>query len=435
MTDAVTDAVTDAGSTATTYAGPRRILDADSHLMELADFLDDHIDAEYRDQLRRSGMEALEPVFAAAVDRADRRRSDAAAAAEAEERLLLDKGWQAMGAFDPVERSHVLDLLGFDGQLVFATFATSMFAGRDTGRHYAGAAAQNRAVAAFCENDPRLLPVGYVPLVDPARALAGGGRGHRARLRGRHGPQHRRGRPRPHPPRPRPGVGHARPGGRAVRPARRRGRPAARPGVPQQRHAGHRPPRRRREHPLQGLPRHPRLARAVPRRADLRRHLRPLPRAPGRVHRAGRRVGRVVAAPARLRPAGLPPHRGAAPQPRRPAQRVRPPPPQVHALPGRGRRLDDRAGRPRAVHVLDRLPPSRGRPRSPGQVRRDDDVGGRRRPRSASTTGTWPSCSARPPVEPAGVWPLTSCRKRCTTVPDSEAFQPGGRPRLAEGTG
>ncbi len=77
-----------------------------------------------------------------------------------------------MGAFDPVERSHVLDLLGFEGQLVFATFATSMFAGRDPGRLYAGAAAQNRAVAGFCEADPRLLPVGYVPLVDPARALA-----------------------------------------------------------------------------------------------------------------------------------------------------------------------------------------------------------------------------------------------------------------------
>jgi predicted TIM-barrel fold metal-dependent hydrolase len=162
-----------ATTTATTYAGPRRILDADSHLMELADFLDDHIAAEYRDQLRRTGMEALEPVFAAAVDRADRRRADAAAAAEAEERLLLDKGWQAMGAFDPVERSRVLDLLGFEGQLVFATFATSMFAGRDTSRHYAGASAQNRAVAAFCERDPRLLPVGYVPLVDPARAAAG----------------------------------------------------------------------------------------------------------------------------------------------------------------------------------------------------------------------------------------------------------------------
>jgi predicted TIM-barrel fold metal-dependent hydrolase len=155
-----------------TYAGARRILDADSHLMELADFLDDHIAAEYRDSLRRRGMDALEPVLADAVNYADRRRSDVAAAAQAEERLLQDKGWRAMGAFDPVERSRALDLFGFDGQLVFATFATSMFAGRDVGRLYAGCSAQNSAVAEFCAHDPRLLPVGFVSLVDPDRALA-----------------------------------------------------------------------------------------------------------------------------------------------------------------------------------------------------------------------------------------------------------------------
>jgi predicted TIM-barrel fold metal-dependent hydrolase len=153
-----------------TYAGQRSILDADSHVMELADFLDDFIDAEYRDRLRRTGMEALEPVLTAAVNRADRRRADRNVAAEAEERLLDDKGWQAMGAFDPVERTRVLDLLGFEGQLVFATFATSMFTGRDLDRLYAGASAQNRAVASFCAHDPRLLPVAFVPLADPERA-------------------------------------------------------------------------------------------------------------------------------------------------------------------------------------------------------------------------------------------------------------------------
>ncbi|HEX2849148.1 MAG TPA: amidohydrolase family protein [Acidimicrobiales bacterium] len=153
-----------------TYAGGRRILDADSHVMELADFLDDHIDPAFRDRLRRRGMEALQPVLDGAVRRAEERRADEEKAAEAEARLLHDKGWTAMGAFDPAERSRVLDLFGFEGQLVFATFATSMFAGRDVDRLYAGAAAQNKAVAAFCSSDPRLLAVAYVPLVDPARA-------------------------------------------------------------------------------------------------------------------------------------------------------------------------------------------------------------------------------------------------------------------------
>ena len=147
------------------------MLDADSHVMELADFLDSFIDASQAERLRRGGMEALKPVLDAAVRRAGERRSDPAKAAEAEARLLQDKGWSAMGAFDAEERSRVLDLFGFEAQLVFATFATGMFAGKDIDRLYAGAAAQDRAVADFCKDDPRLLPVGFVPLADPERAL------------------------------------------------------------------------------------------------------------------------------------------------------------------------------------------------------------------------------------------------------------------------
>ena len=52
-----------------TYAGGRAILDADSHVMELADFLDDFIDPPDRDRLRRRGMEALAPVLADAARR------------------------------------------------------------------------------------------------------------------------------------------------------------------------------------------------------------------------------------------------------------------------------------------------------------------------------------------------------------------------------
>jgi predicted TIM-barrel fold metal-dependent hydrolase len=154
-----------------TYAAGRRILDADSHVMELADFLDEFIDPEQRDRLRRRGMEALKPVLDRAVAASDARKGDASKAAEAEERLMVDKGWSAMGAFDPLERSRVLDLLGFDGQLVFATFASSMFSGKDQVRLYAGAAAQNKAMISFCAGDPRLLPVAYIPLLDPARAI------------------------------------------------------------------------------------------------------------------------------------------------------------------------------------------------------------------------------------------------------------------------
>ena len=48
--------------TTTTYVGDRRVLDADSHVMELADFLDEFIDPEFKDQLRRFACEVM-PAF------------------------------------------------------------------------------------------------------------------------------------------------------------------------------------------------------------------------------------------------------------------------------------------------------------------------------------------------------------------------------------
>jgi len=138
--------------------------------MELADFLDEFIDPEFKERLRAND-ERLDGVLADAIAKSAARHSDTDVAKLAEERLLEDKGWRAMGAFDPIERSRVLDLFGFEGQLVFATFATARFAGKDEDRLYAGSAAQNRAVANFCSHDPRLFPVAYVPLVDPDRAL------------------------------------------------------------------------------------------------------------------------------------------------------------------------------------------------------------------------------------------------------------------------
>ena len=41
------------------------------------------------------------------------------------------KGWSGLGAFDAGERSRALDLLGFESQLVFSTFAAGQFAGGD----------------------------------------------------------------------------------------------------------------------------------------------------------------------------------------------------------------------------------------------------------------------------------------------------------------
>src|SRR5207244_10113575 len=71
---------------AVTYAGSLPILDADSHVMELSDFLDDHIDPAQRDRLRRRAMEAFAPLLEGALAGVAARRSDPAVAGRAEER-------------------------------------------------------------------------------------------------------------------------------------------------------------------------------------------------------------------------------------------------------------------------------------------------------------------------------------------------------------
>ena len=157
--------MTHAGTTHTAmpYTGGRRMLDADSHLMELPGFLDAFMPSDMVDRLKGREMARLAPVLDKATADATKRQNDGAARAAAEERLLVDKGWNAMGAFDPAERSHVVDMFGFDGQLVFATFAAAMFMGKDLDLLYAGSAAHNFAVADFCKDDARLLPVGSSP--------------------------------------------------------------------------------------------------------------------------------------------------------------------------------------------------------------------------------------------------------------------------------
>ena len=152
------------------YAGQRTILDADSHVMELGDFLDDYLSEQERKQLNRALFDAASPRLESAMANAKARSEDSEARAQAEERVMLDKGWMAMGGWDSAERSRVLDLLGFDAQLVFGTFGTLLYKGRDSLDLYVGTSAFNRAMADFCADDPRLLAVANIPLKDPKKA-------------------------------------------------------------------------------------------------------------------------------------------------------------------------------------------------------------------------------------------------------------------------
>src|SRR4051812_6704287 len=152
------------------YAGQQTILDADSHVMEHGDFLDPYLSEEDRKLLNRGMFEALRDRLDTATENAKARQVDAEARAQAEERVMLDKGWSAMGGWDPKERSHVLDLLGFDAQLVFGTFGTLLYKVGSDLDLYVGTSAFNRALADFCAHDKRLLAVANIPLTDAKKA-------------------------------------------------------------------------------------------------------------------------------------------------------------------------------------------------------------------------------------------------------------------------
>jgi len=155
-----------------TYAAGRTVFDADSHVMETREWLDPFMDADLRSKIRP--MYGKEPGrIDKILDQAKARKGDAAAEAAAFENPIAGpKGWIAAGAFDPAERTRVLDLFGFSGQLVFGTSSLApALAAKDEGILYAGIRAHNEAMAAFCRSDKRLYGVAFVALDNPERAL------------------------------------------------------------------------------------------------------------------------------------------------------------------------------------------------------------------------------------------------------------------------
>lgn len=159
-----------------TYAGGRVMRDADSHLMELPDFLSRHVESSMADQIpslddiRLSDvgeqMRALENSREHTPDTVERLLALG-------DRITHGPKWhQALGAFNGTERGTALDMLGFQQQVVFSSFcATKIFGIEDPKTMYAAAAAHNRAMAEFCEPDPRLIGVAIAPLDDPDRAV------------------------------------------------------------------------------------------------------------------------------------------------------------------------------------------------------------------------------------------------------------------------
>src|SRR5262245_12110579 len=150
-----------------TYAGSRRMIDADSHLMEWPTFLTEFASREVAARLPK-----LVPDVGPWAD---------PARTQARERLvelggeLLRKGpkwYDALGSVDPAERSTALDLLGFERQVVYSSFCAPLFDIADAELRYAAYRAHNRAMAAFCGRDPRITGVAMCDLDGGAQSLA-----------------------------------------------------------------------------------------------------------------------------------------------------------------------------------------------------------------------------------------------------------------------
>lgn len=158
------------------YAQGRTYYDADSHIMELPDFLRDHADPDMKGRLPQIHVDAprlKEGLVHALEHRSHRPEQVEEMVALGDALISGPKGYMALGAFNAAERKQALDQLGFAKQLVFATFSAGV-AFRDdrpNDERYGAARAHNRAMGEFCRADSRLMGVALLPLDDPDMAL------------------------------------------------------------------------------------------------------------------------------------------------------------------------------------------------------------------------------------------------------------------------
>mgnify|MGYP000223634522 FL=1 len=159
----------------------RDYYDADSHIMELPDFLTSYADPRFRDQIPLVNYDAslvTNEEVAVIVDQGNR-HSDThrdEQIALGDELIAKSKEIQALGAFDATDRTVAMDMLGFKKQLVFATHSVVLpfhpSSKTDPALRYAATRAHNRHMSEFCASDDRLMGVGIIPLDDPERAIA-----------------------------------------------------------------------------------------------------------------------------------------------------------------------------------------------------------------------------------------------------------------------
>ena len=158
----------------------RAFYDADSHIMELPNFLKDYADPKLRDNIYEVSYSAslvTDEEVAEIMANGGRHTEEHVAAqiAMGDGLIAKSKEIQALGAFNAGDRITALDMLGFKKQLVFATHSVVQpfhpSSKTDPDLRYGAARAHNRHMADFCSVDDRLMGVGVVPLDTPERAI------------------------------------------------------------------------------------------------------------------------------------------------------------------------------------------------------------------------------------------------------------------------
>ncbi|HIG43015.1 MAG: amidohydrolase family protein [bacterium] len=155
------------------YAGEKLILDADSHLMELPDFLSRHADPAVRDLMPSFEFERLtvEGVRFGG-DAPEHPPETVETLISLGDRITWGPKWHdALGSFNGGERAIALNLLGFKRQVIFSSFCAGKVFDCEESLRYPTARAHNSAMAEFCSADPRLFGVAMVTLDDPAAAV------------------------------------------------------------------------------------------------------------------------------------------------------------------------------------------------------------------------------------------------------------------------
>ncbi len=152
------------------YVTDRVIHDADAHVMETPEWIEEFASRRVQ-EYALSGFSGNG--LANTLDEIEKARNlhrDPSYRADDAKDVMIRKNWRATGSFSPEDRAEALDHLGFASQLIFPTVFNTLLEdleyGDDHELTYDTASAANRALVAFCDVDPRMLAVAYVPLSD-----------------------------------------------------------------------------------------------------------------------------------------------------------------------------------------------------------------------------------------------------------------------------